>query len=513
MKTKHLMFFLLAVVMMVGCEKKEAEATLEKVTPAKIEATAAGDTYKVTLESNTSWTATVTSGKESGWITITDGSGNGNGEFSVKVNELTGFGEGRDTSIDIVAGTGDNTKKYVLNVNQAGTAASVSVDPTSKEFDASANSLTVTVTSNGPWAAQVVDAAGKPWCTLENGTGDGNGEFIIKVADNDGEGTREATVKVAMSGEEATVTITQTGRTFSEDTILVSPLTIDNEYDVTLEGSWTASSEDSWIDLTTKSGSGAGKLAFRSSANTDDITASRVGTIKVNSGMETLTITVTQIPMAVVVKHTVNGVEFELYWSTLPVGKYREFMPMPDDRGYFYQFNRTVAYSPFDPCTPEFNTEKVVEVKTDWQPENSPCPDGWKIPDRMEGFAMQSKGAKLAFVEAGERGSRTAGYFVTREGDVEEATLYDMKGCVFFPMTMIRWYSSGELSFPSKTYFVEGTECATFWTSTDWHQNLLPGESAYAVTQGFSNGSGLGAFETSFSKTNGCNIRCIKIVE
>ena len=509
------MLILLAAIMMAGCDKeKNVEPTLEKVNPASITAVAGGETVKVTLESNTTWSAAITSGEETGWVTIRDGSGEGNGEFSVDIAALEGFGEGRDTSIDIVAGTGDNAKKYTLNINQAGVAATLSVDPSEKSFDSASNSLTVAVTSNGKWTAEVADASGNPWCTLENHAGTGNGAFVINVGDNNDAGTRDVTVKVKMEDaeKEATVAISQTGRTFSEDSILVSPLTMDNEYEVTLEGAWTASSEDTWIDVTAKSGQGAGTLKFKSTANAEDITASRKGTIVVASGMETLTITVTQVPMAVFVKYTVNGVDYELYWSTLLVGEFRKFMTMPDERGYFYQFNRKVAYSPFDPCTPEFSLDPIKEEKTDWQPENDPCPEGWKMPNRMEGVALQTQACTVVEVAQGERGSRAAGYFVSRDGNIEEATIDDMKGCIFFPMTMIRNAKDGALTLPSTT-FVADTESSTFWTSSDWHQSLLPGQMGYSVTYGHSKNYGLLAFETQFSKNNGANVRCIKVME
>lgn len=515
MKKKYLVFFSLAVAFMAGCaDEKEMEPTLEKVTPATITTVAAGETIKVTLESNTDWTASVTSGKEAGWVTIEGGSGEGNGEFSVVISAFEGFGEGRDTSIDIVAGIGGNSKKYTLAINQTGIEAALSIDPTSHGFGPHAGAVTVNVTSNGLWTAEVADASSNPWCTLENPEGNGNGGFVINVQENPAEGIRNATVKVTMGGEEADVTISQTGHVFTEGAALVSPLTMDNEFEISMEGDWTASSEDPWIDVTARSGQGAGTLKFKSLANADDITASRTGTIAVSSRFETLSVSVTQIPMAVYTKHTIGGVEYELYWSTLLLGEKGEFMPMPDERGYLYQFNRMVAYSPFDPCTPEFNIERIKEVDTDWQPENNPCPEGWRMPHRMEAVAIHTLETKVAEVRSGDRDSRCNGFFVSRDEDsLEEATLYDMKGCLFFPAAKIRDARDGAFIIPNSTYFVEDTETATFWTTTEWQQNMLPGQTAFAITYGHTNKYGLSPTETGFSKNNGCPVRCVKDVE
>ena len=78
----------------------------------------------------------------------------------------------------------------------------------------------------------------------------------------------------------------------------------------------------------------------------------------------------------------INGVR----WATCNVDMPGVFATNPEDAGMFYQWNRKVGWSSTDPM---INSDGGTQWDNtyppgDWDPENDPCPLGWRMPTMKE---------------------------------------------------------------------------------------------------------------------------------
>jgi VCBS repeat-containing protein len=87
----------------------------------------------------------------------------------------------------------------------------VSVSPTSLNFNADGGSQQISVTSNGAWTVRVDGG----WMTVSTVSGAGNGSFEVKVEANDGE-ARQSSLTLSTADNSATVTVTQAALPISD---------------------------------------------------------------------------------------------------------------------------------------------------------------------------------------------------------------------------------------------------------------------------------------------------------
>ena len=78
----------------------------------------------------------------------------------------------------------------------------------------------------------------------------------------------------------------------------------------------------------------------------------------------------------------INGVR----WATCNVDMPGTFAAHPEDAGMFYQWNRKVGWSSTNPLV---NSDGGTQWDNtypsgDWDPENDPCPHGWRTPTGEE---------------------------------------------------------------------------------------------------------------------------------
>jgi hypothetical protein len=77
-----------------------------------------------------------------------------------------------------------------------------------------------------------------------------------------------------------------------------------------------------------------------------------------------------------------------LYWAVANVDDFGEFAAAPNYLGKYYQFNNKRAYTPEDLPAKEGYTP----LKQDWDSQNDPCPEGWRMPteeDMRSSFNIQ----------------------------------------------------------------------------------------------------------------------------
>ncbi len=236
-------------------------------------------TVNVTAESGCNWVATA----NDSWITITSGStgsGNGTVTYSITANTNTSQRVGTIT----IAG-------QIHTVIQNGIIpCSYSISPTALSFSSSAGNGTVnvTTTSGCTWTASTTDS----WITITSGSsGSGNGTVTYSISANTGSSQRTGLITIA--GQ--THTVVQSGTTSC--TFTIAPL---NQSFTSAAGNgtvnitaasgcnWAASSNDSWITVTSgSSGSGNGTVTYSVSANTN--TTQRIGTITMAGQIHTVT--------------------------------------------------------------------------------------------------------------------------------------------------------------------------------------------------------------------------------
>ncbi|MGI8784553.1 MAG: BACON domain-containing protein [Acidobacteriota bacterium] len=230
---------------------------------------AESSTVSVTTTAGCAWTAA----SNASWISITSGSsgtGSGTVGYSVSANAT---GSSRSGSVTIAGQT--------FSVTQATATCTYLISPTSRSHGAGAESSTVSVTaaSGCNWTA----SSNASWITITSGSsGTGNGTVGYSVAANSTSSQRTGSATIA--GQ--VFSVTQAAGTC---TYLISPTTrshgggVENSTAAvtTASGcSWTASSNNSWITITSgSSGTGNGTVGYTVAANTTGFSRSGSATI------------------------------------------------------------------------------------------------------------------------------------------------------------------------------------------------------------------------------------------
>ena len=256
------------------------------IEPATATYDAAGGTGSSAVTVNSTgcgWTATT----NDAWISITSGSGFGNGtvQYSVAANT----GAARNGSIS-VSGTGGGLS---ISVSQSagGECAVTAIDPTSATATAAGGPGSFAVTVNGAecsWSASTGDA----WITLTTASGTGNGTVAYSVAANSTTIARTGSITVGgldftINQEAAPCAVVEISPTSAS----YAPAADTGSFLVTTNGAtcpWSASTTDPWITVTTPSGTGSSLVEYAVAENTG--AESRTGVITVGG----LDFTITQ---------------------------------------------------------------------------------------------------------------------------------------------------------------------------------------------------------------------------
>ncbi|MBF0339084.1 MAG: DUF1566 domain-containing protein [Nitrospirae bacterium] len=234
------------------------------------------DSVSVTTSAGCTWSAT----SNDSWITVTSGSsGSGSGSVGYSVTANTSMAQ-RTGTITIAGQT--------FTVTQDGMSCTYSITPTSKTFTSAGDtgSVTLTTSTGCAWGA----SSNVSWITLTSGTsGSGSGSVGYSVEANTS--TTQRTGKITIAGQVFTVTqsgacnysITPASRTFTSgggsDNVTVTAET---------GCTWSATSNDSWITITSgSSGTGSGGVDYSVAANTT--AAQRSGTMTIAG--QTFTVT------------------------------------------------------------------------------------------------------------------------------------------------------------------------------------------------------------------------------
>jgi hypothetical protein len=258
----------------------------------------------VTAPAGCNWTAT----SNASWITITSGSsGNGNGtvNYSVAANNSTSPRAGTMT----IAG-------QTFTVNQQGITCTYTISPASNSFTSAGGSGSFNV--NAPSGCNWTATSNASWISITSGnSGSGNGTVNYTVANNPNTSSRQDTITVRDSNNQAvaTHTVNQSGiscnYSINPTNNSFSSAGGSGSFNVTAPGNcqWTASSNDSWITINS-GGSGSGNGTVNYSVAQNNNPNSRQGSITVRDSNN-----------QVVATHTVNQSGISCNYSINPISR------------------------------------------------------------------------------------------------------------------------------------------------------------------------------------------------
>lgn len=284
----------------VRLKRASTNATIATIQVAQGEAGVTGSTETITFDVNgeektytfdaeVSWTATTS---DASWLTVSPANGFSSTK-QVKITALPNYQTNdRSGFVYIKIGT---TTKLEIPVTQSGVEMSVS--ETSLNFEAGAESRTVTLTSNVAW--QIIN---KPeWLSVAPSKGAvGTTNIEIKAEINNNSNPRNGRVEFAIDGGTnsfQSIDVSQSGAHLPEISNTLDILSYAQSFaiDVTTTGFWMVFTDSGdWIKVSPTEHTGNGVLVIEIAENTT--TKKRTGTVSIiQPGVQdTQTITINQ---------------------------------------------------------------------------------------------------------------------------------------------------------------------------------------------------------------------------
>lgn len=245
------------------------------VTPnqTSVEFSRESQTKTINISSNYNWQASCSAN----WINLK--SSPETGKLSITVTENNGT---IDRTAYIKLSGGNNTTE--IKVTQKGIY--VTINQTSVEFSRESQTKIIDVMSNIKWQASCT----ANWVHLNPSPE--TGKLSITVDGNNG--TTDRTGKISISNSNSYISVLQHGYKFDD---LVSELVFETKsstktLDIKTDGAWTATSKESWIHVSPKSGNSSTQLSV--SVDDNKGTEIRNGTISVTVGAVTKYVSVQQ---------------------------------------------------------------------------------------------------------------------------------------------------------------------------------------------------------------------------
>lgn len=217
-----------------------------QLTPQKLEFKADGSSESLHVASNTGWKVL----EHPEWITLSETEGHGDVDLTLTAADNWGTEE-RTASLRL--GKEGTELLATVTLTQQGRTFDNLI--ASLEFGTNAEAQSVTVSTDGQWTAQTSDG----WLSVSPLSGTGETLITITATDNPSDGQRQAIVTVTVGNVVRTITITQAGRFFTVDPTTFAELPSKggtHAVHIATNGTWTASSTSTWMELSTNSGIG-----------------------------------------------------------------------------------------------------------------------------------------------------------------------------------------------------------------------------------------------------------------
>lgn len=236
-----------------------------------------------TIQTNLSWSIS----SDQSWCIPSSTSGNGENTLSFTVSENT-YNEERKAVLTVKAGT----LTQEITIIQQSKSAILSVSSNSFSVSSNNNTYSFTITSNMNWTI----TSDQSWCIPSIAAGSNNQTISFDVLENATNQKRNATIIVKSGNLIQQIIITQTGTNqtlaVSNNSFIFGPEAEASDFLITSNTAWSISSNQSWCNISTTSGSNNKTISFSITPNTS--TQSRTAIIIVNSSALSVQITVTQ---------------------------------------------------------------------------------------------------------------------------------------------------------------------------------------------------------------------------
>ncbi len=168
------------------------------------------------------------------------------------------------------------------SLNLLQTTASTSLGSSTHSSPTTAESYTISVTSNTTWAA----SSNQVWATVFPTSGIGNGSVTVSVTANTSASSRSATITIGGQTHTLTQAAAATNTSLSSNSHS-SPATAESyAIAVSSNTTWTAVSNQTWVTVAPSSGAGNGTVTVTVAANTS--ASSRSATLTIGGQPHTL---------------------------------------------------------------------------------------------------------------------------------------------------------------------------------------------------------------------------------
>jgi len=251
--------------------------------------TAVGGIDNVTISSDVTWTAS----SDQSWLTVNPASGTGNNTLVLTASQNT-TPASRTATVTV---TSPGLAPKTITITQlASQTKYLTVAATAVNIGFTTGStVSVAVTSNTTWTAQ----SDQTWLTVNPTSATGNGNLIFAAEANTGDSIRIAKVTVSATGVESrTITVTQSRKPFlnvSANTVPIARGYGSMATDEVISNiDWNASSNQTWLRVSPKSGYGNQSLVFTTTSANPKITQRSATVTVTGEGVSPQLITVMQ---------------------------------------------------------------------------------------------------------------------------------------------------------------------------------------------------------------------------
>ena len=247
------------------------------VSSNSIQAGAIANTYNVSINSNTSWTAI----SDQNWCKISPNSGMNNGSLSINIDE------NNTTSIrnaKITIRTEKHTQEIILTQSQTVNENSLIVSSNYVTAAEIVGSYYVNISCNQAWTA----LSNQSWCTLQSSSGTGNKALLINTSANTSTNDRTAIITITSGEESQQIFVTQYSNSHE---LRVGPrlyryhdhsFSGGSGFGIKCTGTWEITSDQVWCTIYSSS-SGTGDDRFNYSLKPNLDYNERIATITVSS--------------------------------------------------------------------------------------------------------------------------------------------------------------------------------------------------------------------------------------
>ena len=204
--------------------RQQSEGSILTLATDKLLFTKDADEYLMNLACNGEWKVSTSAD----WCKVTPASGDGNGSFTVTVEE-NNTGADRTAEISVLTTADGVTQVRTVTVTQTASNAALVVSPESKQLTCDASTFELDVITVGTWAVSL----DSDWLTMSATEGEGDAQLTVSATKNDTGRERIAIITFATGAENENRVVRQiVVRQTAVDFYLVVPVT---DYPLSLE--------------------------------------------------------------------------------------------------------------------------------------------------------------------------------------------------------------------------------------------------------------------------------------